>query len=754
MNRNRRPPNAKRRVSFAPPETLQAISAVIQQRQFSAAKAELDRLRASFPKDPNIANLSGVVLVELGQHEDALLSFRTAASLDSKNPLIAFNKGKTEFGLGQYSPAVASFKRAVKLNPKFADAYGFLGDTYRQLEKGKLAQDAYEKAIALNDSLLFARHGLGLVALSRGETGTAIDQFRTLLNALPDQDTASRAIAHANLGLALDQNGQRQDALGHMAAAYALDPENADVRRALVQNLRHVKELPDDIDFHTVLLRLLGSDDVNPRTLATAIQSVLRKRHELSPLLNVLDLAPEAPLDLTPDQRQTVTSLLQDQLFLAYLENCPITDYEIETLITHIRKDAILASMTGKKPHWAAPFEFVCALAHQCFVNEYVFYETDDETAQASHCVSDLENLTKADWNDDAFYRQALAACYRPLHTLTIDRPATDAVPEALQGLFRQQIDEVAMERDIAEGIPAIGTTMDSVSSSVQEQYTENPYPRWTRFDLTTPQPLATVLKSELPHLKDSELPAIKGPSILIAGCGTGLQTIKVVHKYENASVTAIDLSKASLAYGMRKLKEYGITSVKHAQANILDLGELDEKFDVVESYGVIHHMEDPAKALSILSGRLKPKGHLYLGLYSELGRQSVVEARRLIEETGYKDDARGIRQARRDIMRRTDEAFRPLLSPASDFWTLSDTRDLIFHVQEHRFTLLEVGNMLHDCGLDFLGLVVVSSTDRKLFQETFSDANAARSIDNWHEFEQSHPLVFGDTYKIWARKR
>ena len=754
MKRNHRFGKHSGRGPAPPPEQLQKISMMVQQRQFSAAKNELDQLSVQYPNESNIANLQGVILVELGQAEDALAFFRKAASTDSKNPLIAFNKGRAEFGLDQFTQAIASFKRAIKLKPDFADAHGYLGDAYRHLGKDKSAQGAYEKAIGLNGDLLGARHGLGLVSLNRGDTDRAIEQFTEMVNRLPEENAAARAIAHANLGLALDQNGQRREALAHMATAFALAPENAELRRALVQNLRHVKALPDDIDFHGVLIQLLGCDDVNPRTLATAVQSCLRARHELDPLLSGLDLTPEAPLLLTPEQRQNVTSLLQDPLFLTYLENCPVTDYEIENLVTHIRKDAFLTYQADKTPHWAAPIEFVCALAHQCFLNEYVFFGTDDETAHLSSDVDDLQQLTKTDWTEDAFYRLAFAACYRPLHTITLDMPAPDAVPENLQRILRQQVDEVAIERDMRDAIPVIGSTMDQVSTSVQEQYTENPYPRWTRFDLTTPHPLAHILKSEIPHLKDSELPTTRDPSILIAGCGTGLQTMKVVHKYENANVTAIDLSKASLAYGMRKLDEYDIHSVTHAQANILDLDQLNEEFDVVESYGVIHHMDDPAKALSLLSARLKPKGYLYLGLYSELGRQSVINARRLIEETGYVDDAHGIRQARRDIMRRTDEAFLPLLSPASDFWTLSDTRDLIFHVQEHRFTLLEIGKMLTDCGLDFLGLVVVSPNDRKLFQKAFPGANAARSIENWHEFEQSHPTVFGDTYKIWARKR
>ena len=111
------------------------------------------------------------------------------------------------------------------------------------------------------------------------------------------------------------------------------------------------------------------------------------------------------------------------------------------------------------------------------------------------------------------------------------------------------------------------------------------------------------------------------------------------------------------------------------------------------------------------------------------------------------------IRQARRDIMRELDPALAPLLSPASDFWTMSDTRDLIFHVQEHRFTLLEIGRMIESSGLTFLGLALRNPADKLVFSQEFPEPDAARSISNWHEFEKRHPETFGDTYKIWLQK-
>ena len=130
-----------------------------------------------------------------------------------------------------------------------------------------------------------------------------------------------------------------------------------------------------------------------------------------------------------------------------------------------------------------------------------------------------------------------------------------------------------------------------------------------------------------------------------------------------------------------------------------------------------------------------------------------MIAARNLIAERGYPDTPEGIRQASRDIVMEQDPELRDLLSPASDFWTTSDTRDLIFHVQEHRFTLLQVGELLDGAGLEFLGLSLPNPGDLDLFNKEQPDHGAARSPEAWHAFETAHPDIFGDTYRIWARK-
>ena len=128
------------------------------------------------------------------------------------------------------------------------------------------------------------------------------------------------------------------------------------------------------------------------------------------------------------------------------------------------------------------------------------------------------------------------------------------------------------------------------------------------------------AVQAALPELATREIPETDAPQVLVAGCGTGLETLRVTSTYRNASILAVDLSGASLGYAMRKSREYGI-EVEHLQADILDLTALSQRFDLIDSFGVIHHMAEPVRGLKVLSGLLKPQGLIFLGLYSEIGR-------------------------------------------------------------------------------------------------------------------------------------
>lgn len=101
------------------------------------------------------------------------------------------------------------------------------------------------------------------------------------------------------------------------------------------------------------------------------------------------------------------------------------------------------------------------------------------------------------------------------------------------------------------------------------------------------------------PHILEfADFRNCKGKSVLEIGCGIGTDTISFARN--GASVTAIDLSEKSIDITKQRFDIYGEQGrILYADAENLSLFlEGDEKFDLIYSFGVIHHTPNPSRVL------------------------------------------------------------------------------------------------------------------------------------------------------------
>jgi hypothetical protein len=137
------------------------------------------------------------------------------------------------------------------------------------------------------------------------------------------------------------------------------------------------------------------------------------------------------------------------------------------------------------------------------------------------------------------------------------------------------------------------------------------------------------------------------------------------------------------------------------------------------------------------------------VGLYSESGRRAVVRARELIATEGFAPDAAGIRACRAAIRARSGDALLATLARNEDFFSMSGCRDLLFHVQEHRFSLAQIEAMIGRLGLRFLGFEFPDSGATLLrYQARFKDP---LDLKSWHRFEMEFPDSFSRMYQFWV---
>jgi 2-polyprenyl-3-methyl-5-hydroxy-6-metoxy-1,4-benzoquinol methylase len=120
------------------------------------------------------------------------------------------------------------------------------------------------------------------------------------------------------------------------------------------------------------------------------------------------------------------------------------------------------------------------------------------------------------------------------------------------------------------------------------------------------------------PHIPSfAEFPRWSGKRVLEIGCGIGTDTINFARR--GASVTAVDLSEKSLEITRARAKVFGLSDriqLFCADAERLTSSIPVEKYDLIYSFGVIHHSPHPDRILGELRNYLKPDGVLKAMIY------------------------------------------------------------------------------------------------------------------------------------------
>jgi SAM-dependent methyltransferase len=293
----------------------------------------------------------------------------------------------------------------------------------------------------------------------------------------------------------------------------------------------------------------------------------------------------------------------------------------------------------------------------------------------------------------------------------------------------------------------------DRVSQAVREQYEEMPYPRWVKAGLVgPPTPIDQHLHGQFRLAPFRPLGRTGRVDILVAGCGTGEHSIETASRYANAQVLAVDLSLSSLCYARRMTRALGLTNIDYAQADILELGTVGRSFDVIESVGVLHHLADPQAGWHVLLSLLRPNGVMLVGLYSRIARREITAAREFIAQRGYSGSADGVRRCRQELLALDDAAPLKTVTKFWDFYTTSNCRDLLFHVQEHQFTIPDIKAFLARNGLAFIGFVLHPAI-QQLYRSRFPRDAAMTDLDCWTAFEEANPLTFTNMYQFWVQK-
>lgn len=643
---------------------------------------------------------------------------------------------------GHFEEAEKIYLEILQSHPDHPDALHLLGVIAAQRAQPGKAVDLIERAIRLDPTVAAYHRNLGGALRAQGRLDAAIDALSQSLAIEFDSNTLD------SLAQALFAHGPAEQAVECYLRALSLWPKDAQARRGLVSLLRTVRPTDSWPELDRELVECFRADDIKHQHLAGVTANQLKHRYAFLERLPLTDAESGAFLE----------TLSRDHLFLSLLIKTVNVDFEIERFLTDLRRHFLLTlneSLNIPKEHG----ELLAALALQCFNNEFVFNVHAAETRAVEKLASSFcEDLDESEDSSrvDRESHVLLLACYVPLASLRCagELAVSDTTrwsPKSQQLLAHALLDPLE-ERAIKGEIESLGTIDDPTSTAVRAQYEESPYPRWLNVGNPDENDLISTLRARFPHFMPPDF-LTGGARILVAGCGTGEEAIRLAIANPDSEVLAVDLSSRSLAYAVRMARKLGVDNVRFLQCDILELEKLGERFQVVSSVGVLHHLADPLAGWRVLTDRLVPSGLMRIALYSETARQPLTVAREEIARRGLRPIAEDIREFRTLVLSGATNGGLEEFSSGREFYSLSDCRDLLFHVQEHRFTPTRISEALTGMGLDLIGFDLSHLNTPQGFHEASRYDREMVDFAACERIEELYPRAFLSMYRFWCQK-
>ena len=363
----------------------------------------------------------------------AIEALHNAHKNEPRNPDLMIQLGELLRQDNKTNEAINILKRATELAPENANAWTNLGVVFQGEKRTTEAKVAYERALALNPS--------------------------------------SAAVAN-NLGAMAKEAEEWEEALKYFVKAIEVEPELADVYKNLGISIKNIRFNVANRKLYPALAQLLTAGNfIRPIDVAGSILSLLSRDPQIKDLLDTKDFSTSLQ-----ETDSIVKNLDQHALLHHLMRACPLPDLQFERFLAALRT-ALLNNLYQLEVSTELT-NFLSTLASHCFINEYIYAETDAELVQIEELQTKVSQ-TMASLEQPKLMEILCLATYRPIHKYDWCQKLTafDDLPD----LKRRLIEEPLLEEVIAGTIPVLEKVSDDVSLKVKEQYEKNPYPRWVK---------------------------------------------------------------------------------------------------------------------------------------------------------------------------------------------------------------------------------------------------------------------------------
>jgi len=186
------------------------------EKQLTAVNEELKQ----DPDNPDLLNEKGILQHRMGQHRQAVQTFRKALHHHSDDHRIHFNLGNTFYEMQQVEQALNCYMDALDQKPDYVPALTHLADIYELAgEEGK-ATELFEYITQVNPDDPVGHFNLGNRYLRVGNGLEASRSYRKALELDPEFYEAFN-----NLGLLLKHIGKYRDAIEYYEKCLEINPD-------------------------------------------------------------------------------------------------------------------------------------------------------------------------------------------------------------------------------------------------------------------------------------------------------------------------------------------------------------------------------------------------------------------------------------------------------------------------------------------------------------------------------------------------
>lgn len=258
------------------------------------ARAEYERLATDMvafyekePDDPLVAEMVGMVMVDLDRFEAAAAILPRAIELNPENAELSYAYASVLTRLDRDPEALDALDRAIDLNPEDADAHSYRGAALAALDRYEEALGAVSRAHELDPESPAIQLNRGSILVQLGRYEEAADAFRAGLEGFPEEPKI-----WSHLGGALLNLGRPEEALEALRRGVELDPDDAHLHANLGIALMDLERYEEAVDALTKAVELDPDRAMAWANLGSSLGNSGRYEEAAESFAKALELAP------------------------------------------------------------------------------------------------------------------------------------------------------------------------------------------------------------------------------------------------------------------------------------------------------------------------------------------------------------------------------------------------------------------------------------------------------------------------------